>query len=162
MNQGTFQRHQWGKCLGGSALAPQPSRGVGARTAPVPFGDHEPRHTVRYAVLASASKVRAHLAPKPAVPPKPTADVRESPRRGAYRPWAELLTRTFGFDVLTCPCCSGRMKLLALVTDPTSVARYLRGIGEPTDVPKRTPARGPPYWASRVLRRGAGSVEAAE
>ena len=60
------------------------------------------------------------------------------------------------------PCCSGRMKLLALVTDPTSVARYLRGIGEPTDVPKRTPARGPPYWASRVLRRGAGSVEAAE
>jgi hypothetical protein len=39
---------------------------------------------------------------------------------------------------------------------------YLRGIGEPTDVPKRTPARGPPYWASRVLRRGAGSVEAAE
>jgi hypothetical protein len=43
-----------------------------------------------------------------------------------------------------------------------SVARYLRGIGEPTDVPNRTPARGPPYWASRVLRRGAGSVEAAE
>jgi hypothetical protein len=36
------------------------------------------------------------------------------------------------------------------------------GIGEPTDVPKRTPARGPAYWASRVLRRGAGSVEAAE
>jgi cation/acetate symporter len=33
---------------------------------------------------------------------------------------------------------------------------YLRGIGEPTDVPKRTPARGPPYWASRVLRRGGG------
>ena len=120
-------------------------------------------HTVRYAgVLASASKVRARLAPKPAVAPIPTVDVPERPRRGGYRPWAELLKRTFGFDVLTCPCCSGRMKLLALVTDPTSVARYLRGIGEPTDVPKRTPARGPPYWASRVLRRGAGSVEAAE
>jgi hypothetical protein len=120
-------------------------------------------HTVRYAgVLASASKLRPRLAPKPAVPPKPTAEVPERPRRGAYRPWAELLKRTFGFDVLTCPCCSGRMKLLALVTDPKSIARYLRGIGEPTDVPKRTPARGPPYWASCVLRRGAGSVEAAE
>lgn len=120
-------------------------------------------HTVRYAgVLASASKLRPRLAPKSAVPPKPTADVPESPRRGAYRPWAELLKRTFGFDVLACPCCSGRMKLLALVTESTSVARYLQGIGEPTDVPKRTPARGPPYWASRVLRRGAGSVEAAE
>jgi hypothetical protein len=114
-------------------------------------------------VLASASKLRPRLAPKPVVAPaKPTADVPESPRRGAYRPWAEFLKRTFGFDVLTCPCCSGRMKLLALVTDPKSIARYLRGIGEPTDVPKRTPARGPPYWASRVLRRGAGSVEAAE
>jgi hypothetical protein len=103
-------------------------------------------HTVRYAgVLASASppsgitkrvKLRPRLAPKPEVRPKPTTDVPESPRRGAYRPWAELLKRTFGFDVLTCPCCSGRMKLLALVTEPTSVARYLRGIGEPTDVPE--------------------------
>jgi hypothetical protein len=43
-------------------------------------------HTVRYAgVLASASKLRPRLAPKPAVAPKPMADVPESPRRGAYR-----------------------------------------------------------------------------
>lgn len=121
-------------------------------------------HTVRYAgVLASASKLRPRLAPKPAVvPPENAAPMPERPRRGAYRPWAELLKRTFGFDVLTCPCCGGSMKLLAIVTDPKSVARYLRGIGEPTDVPQRTPARGPPYWQSRVLRRGAGSVEAAE
>jgi hypothetical protein len=85
-----------------------------------PFGDHEARQTVRYAgVLASASKLRPRLAPKPAVAPKPTAEVPESPRRGGYRPWAELLKRTFRFDVLTCPCCSGRMKLLALVTDPS-------------------------------------------
>jgi hypothetical protein len=129
-----------------------------------PSGDHEARPTVRYAgVLASASKLRPRLAPKPAVvPPENAAPMPERPRRGAYRPWAELLKRTFGFDVLTCPCCGGRMKLLAIVTDPRSVARYLRGIGEPTDVPQRTPARGPPYWHSRVLRRGAGSVEAAE
>jgi hypothetical protein len=120
-------------------------------------------HTVRYAgVLASASKVRARLAPRPAVAPKDTADVSERPGRGAYRSWAELLKRTFGFEVLTCRCCGGRMRLVGLVTEPKSVARYLRGIGEPTDVPKRTPARGPPYWASRVLRRSAGSVEAAE
>ena len=113
-------------------------------------------------VLASASKVQPRLAPTPAVAPKPTADVPERARRGAYRPWAELLERTFGFDVLTCPCCSGRMKLLSLVTEPKSIARHLRGLGEPTDVPNRKRARGPPYWASRLLRRGAGSVEAAE
>ncbi len=93
-------------------------------------------HTVRYAgVLASASKLRPCLAPKPAVvPPENAADVPDVPRRGCYRPWAELLKRTFGFDVLTCACCGGRMKLLAIVTDPQSVARYLRGIGEPTEV----------------------------
>ncbi len=88
-----------------------------------PFGDHEACHTVRYAgVLASASKLRARLAPKPAVVASDNPlDMPESPRRGAYRPWAELLKRTFGFDVLSCPCCGGRMKLLALVTEPTSV-----------------------------------------
>ncbi len=120
-------------------------------------------HTVRYAgVLALASKLNPRLAPKPVVASDNPLDMPESPRRGAYRPWAELLKRTFGLDVLMCPRSSGRMKLLALVTDPTRVARYLRGIGEPTDVPNRPPARGPPYGASRVLRRGGGRVEAAE
>ena len=67
---------------------------------------------------------------------------------GTYRPWAELLKRTFGVDVLASPTCNGRMKLLALVTEPESVTRYLAGIGELTDVPQRSPSRGPPYWKS--------------
>jgi hypothetical protein len=46
---------------------------------------------------------------------------------------------------LVCPRCKGRMRLLAVVTDPKSVARYLRGLGEPTEAPTRAPARGPPY-----------------
>jgi hypothetical protein len=41
------------------------------------------------------------------------------------------LPRGFDQDVLTCPCCGRRKRLLALVTDPKSIARYLRGIGEP-------------------------------
>jgi hypothetical protein len=72
---------------------------------------------------------------------------------GAHRPWAELLKRTFGVDVLACPKCHGRMKLLAMVTEPASFARYLVGIGEPVDVPARSPNRGPPYCKSTVLRR---------
>jgi hypothetical protein len=88
-----------------------------------PFGDHEARHTVRYAgVLASASKLRPRLAKPAVVASENPLDMPKSPRRGAYRPWAELLKRTIGLDVLTCPRCSGRMKLLALVTDPTRVA----------------------------------------
>ena len=47
------------------------------------------------------------------------------------------------------------MKLVAMVTDPKNVRAYLRGIGEPYEVPGRSPSRGPPYWRSTVLRRNA-------
>ncbi|MEJ7732785.1 MAG: hypothetical protein WKG00_26730 [Polyangiaceae bacterium] len=47
--------------------------------------------------------------------------------------------------LLVCPCCKGRMKLLAIVTRPESIARYLTAVGEPTGVPGRSPSRGPPY-----------------
>ena len=121
-------------------------------------------HTVRYAgVLGSASKLRARLAPKrpPMAAPPCVEDVADVPRRSPYRPWAELLRRTFGFDVLACARCEGRMRLLAMVTEPKSVARYLRALGEPMEAPARAPARGPPFWKSRVLRRAA-SDHAAE
>jgi uncharacterized protein YbaR (Trm112 family) len=71
----------------------------------------------------------------------------------SYRRWAELLARTFALDVLACPKCHGRMRLLAMVEDPANVARYLATSGEATEVPPRSPGRGPPYWKSRVLRR---------
>jgi uncharacterized protein YbaR (Trm112 family) len=58
-------------------------------------------------------------------------------------------------DVLACPTCQGRLKLLAMVTDPASIARYLAAVGEATEVKHRSPSRGPPYWKSRVLRRQA-------
>ena len=58
-------------------------------------------------------------------------------------------------DVLACPNCHGRMRLLALVEDPANGARFLAGVGEATDVPRRSPGRGPPYWKSRVPRRQA-------
>ena len=45
------------------------------------------------------------------------------------------------------------MKLLGLVKDAASIARTLAAAGEATQVPRRTPGRGPPYWKSRVLRR---------
>ena len=67
------------------------------------------RHTVRYVgVLASASKLRPRIVPtakssgvaarRPGVD-----DAARSRARGRYRPWAELLKRTFALDVLACP-----------------------------------------------------------
>ena len=111
-------------------------------------------HTIRYAgVLAPASPWRSRLAPQP--PPGPAAN--DEPGRpdhtGGYRPWAELLARTFAVDVLACPTCQGRMKLLGLVKNPTIISRTLATVGEATEVPRRSPGRGPPYWKSHVLRR---------
>ena len=57
----------------------------------------------------------------------------ETPKRVA-------LARTVAVDVLACPRCQGRMKLLALVKDPASIA----AAGEVTEVPRRSPGRGPP------------------
>jgi hypothetical protein len=42
--------------------------------------------------------------------------------------------------------------LLAMVQDPANVARYLAAVGEATEVPPRSPGRGPPYWKGCVLR----------
>jgi hypothetical protein len=46
------------------------------------------------------------------------------------------------------------MSVVALVTERENIARYLRhSHGEPVDPPPLSPARGPPYYQSRVLRR---------
>ncbi|MBX3206000.1 MAG: transposase [Labilithrix sp.] len=126
-------------------------------------------HTVRYAgVLASASKLRSRILPEP--PEKHTAPAEgvvqtdaqdRRPRRCRYRPWAELMMRTLAVDVLCCPRCSGRLRLVALMTEPKEIRSYLRALGDATEAPARSPARGPPFWASRALRRHAGDVDAA-
>jgi hypothetical protein len=46
------------------------------------------------------------------------------------------------------------MRLIALVKDPAGIARFLRGIGEPTEPPVLAPARDPPYY-KRAVRRTA-------
>ncbi len=121
---------------------------------------------MRYAgVLAPASKLRARIVPTPvAAPANDTAPSCAHGRQSGgsrYRPWAELLKRTFEIDVLQCARCKGRMQLVAMVTDPRSIQRMLRHLGEPTDPPVREPARGPPYWKSRVLRRSASDTDVA-
>ena len=103
-------------------------------------------HTVRYSgVLAAASKWRPFIVPKPA--PTETTDPASSSDQQScgpppecvdgsrYRPWAELLKRAFGIDVENCPRCGGRMRLLAVITDLASAARFLRHRGEPSEAP---------------------------
>ena len=59
-------------------------------------------------------------------------------------------TSSFGVDVLVCPHCSGRRKLLAFLTDPIVIARILDHLGLSAHCPAAVPARSPPGPA--VLR----------
>jgi len=55
------------------------------------------------------------------------------------------MRRTFGFDVLECPRCGGRLRLLALIEQASTVERILRHLGLPTDRPEPRPGRAPPH-----------------
>jgi hypothetical protein len=138
---------------------------------------HPPRfHSVRYGgVLAPHSQWRSLIVPSPtpaataAAAPTASTDVAEPgchslptkddesakppTHRCRYRPWHELMRRCLKIDVETCGRCGGKMSLVALVKDAENIARYLRHLGLPTDVPPLAPARGPPFWQSTVLRR---------
>jgi hypothetical protein len=67
---------------------------------------------------------------------------RPAERRG-WR-WAALMPRTFGFDVLACPRCGRRLRLVALIEDASVVGRILRHLGLPDTLPVPRPARAPP------------------
>src|SRR5690606_17060428 len=58
--------------------------------------------------------------------------------------WAALMRRPFAFDVLACPRCGGRLRLIALIEETTVVTRILRRLGLPSDLPALAPARSPP------------------
>jgi hypothetical protein len=53
-------------------------------------------------------------------------------------------SRSFGFDVLDCPRCGGRLRLIALIEQATAINRILRHLGLSTDLPVARPARAPP------------------
>jgi hypothetical protein len=123
-------------------------------------------NTVRYGgVLAAAARFRPQLIPTP-VQTADHSDTRgehgcdhdengDNKRRSRWRPWAELLKRSFDID-LRCPRCDATMKLKSFLTSPKSLQRLLTHLGEPTEVQGKAPARGPPYFASKLLRRRFG------
>jgi hypothetical protein len=68
-----------------------------------------------------------------------------SPHRwAARRDWAHLMQRAFDFDVLSCPRCGDRMRLIATIEHPAVVRKILTHLGLSTEVPTPLPARSPP------------------
>ena len=67
-----------------------------------------------------------------------------SPSRAGGRLWADLMRRSFGFDVLACPRCGGRLRLVALIEETAVIARILRHLGLSVEIPDPCAARAPP------------------
>jgi hypothetical protein len=63
---------------------------------------------------------------------------------GGGRLWADLMRRTFGFDVLECPRCGNRMHLVATIEQRAVIERILRHLGLPSELPTPRRARAPP------------------
>ena len=117
-------------------------------------------HLVRYSgVLAPASKWRPLIVPEPAIPstiPPDTADATQRSRtdstatpaataqqalqpgpcrHGRNYTWAELMKRVWELDVLECPRCRGRMKIVAAINSPNAIQKILNCLGLPSRAP---------------------------
>lgn len=105
------------------------------------------RHLTRYfGVLSSHANSRSEVVPAPAEPPPPPAEKDKPAGKSRYIPWAELLRKTFGFELL-CSKCKGPLRLVALIKSEEIAGRILTAMHLPTDVPELHPARPPPGTA---------------
>ena len=114
------------------------------------------QHQLTYAgVLAPASPRRRAIIPaptprrrRPTIPPKCAKSAREQTSEGEKAPrkkprsrartnpyirWSELLRRSFGIDIFTCPHCNGRRRILAFLDDPVVVHKILDHLGLPKE-----------------------------
>ena len=111
-------------------------------------------HLIRYhGVFANRSQWRARVPAPPtretpasttvlSIPsPAPNTETEPSARTQRQRlSWAQLLARVFLIDVLRCPHCGGRRRILSFITDPRTVRRILAHLELPTDPPPLAPA----------------------
>ena len=124
------------------ALILTPERLVARLAALVPRPE---KNLVRYhGVFAPNASDRAAVVPAAGDASEPEFETSPGPRRprtGRYLLWAELLKRVFEVDVLECPRCRGRLRLICAVVDARSARRYLAGTGRAEPEPA---ARPPP------------------
>ena len=104
-----------------------------------------------HGVLAPRARSRARVVAYGRAAPEPTAStvplaagpdgtgVKSSPRAWS---WAALMQRAFGIDVLACPDCGGRLRLIAKLHDPAVIQKILAHLALCPSEPSLAP--GPP------------------
>jgi hypothetical protein len=98
-------------------------------------------HRVRYhGLLARAAPERPEV-----VPYAPSTSI-DKPKNYC---WAELMKRAWDLDVLVCPRCSGRMRVIATIMKRDVLRAILEACGFPADSPLRAPPEVRPeesFW----------------
>ena len=104
---------------------------------------------IRYhGVLAPASPDRTQIVPGPGLLTTTEVECDHDPGDGSaigmrrHRvEWAKLLKRVFQYDVTVCPSCGGEMKVIAALTEPGPIRKFLDHVGLPSRAPPLSPAR---------------------
>jgi len=73
------------------------------------------------------------------------AGVKSSPRAWT---WAALMHRAFAIDVLACPHCGGRLRLIATLHDPVVIRKLLAHLGMARSGPSPGPVPPAPGVAA--------------
>ena len=69
--------------------------------------------------------------------------------------WAALMRRAFDIDVLVCPRCGGRLRLLATVEDPEAIHAILAALAVSRDLGDRAPPFSASWDTSQTAAIGA-------
>jgi hypothetical protein len=107
-------------------------------------------HSVRYhGIFAPNSRARARVVPTSAapepIPSPPSSKPKANTGTRTYRvPWADLLKKVFAVDVLACPECGGRLRLIAFIADDAVARRILLHLGLDSRGPPVARAQAPP------------------
>ena len=100
---------------------------------------------IRYhGVLAPAARGQPEIVPRPRAvadegPGRGSTAHVSRPRSGRFFVRAGLLRRVFEIDVLKCPTCGGRLRLVSVFLDGLSARRSLEGASRVPDPAARPP-----------------------
>jgi hypothetical protein len=127
--------HPWSDGTTGITLSPLELLEKLAALVPLPHV-----HLVRYGgCLAPHSHLRGAIRPTP----RQQGLDGEAHTGTPYWPWARLLRRVFGLDMITCPFCRrGSLRIIAVITQESVMTRILRHLQLASVPPPIAPARG--------------------
>jgi len=93
----------------------------------------------------------------PRLAPAPAAAASDRPSQRTYRvPWAALLEKVFDVDVLACPECGGRLRLIAFIAEPTVARKILDHLALDSTSPPTKTRRAEPADVEHVPEHDAG------